>query len=100
VCEDCWGDRSWNPRWFVAVRSTKTAWNIEAAIPLGELTGERVRPGAAWACNVVRILPRRGVQAFSTPANVEPRPEGMGLLTFQEGSGEIQPASHQIPRVP
>jgi photosystem II stability/assembly factor-like uncharacterized protein len=87
VCEDCWGDRTWNPRWFVAVRSEATWWQIEAAIPLRELTGEPVTAGRAWACNLVRILPGRGVQALSLPADVQPRPEGMGLLLFtQEAS--------------
>jgi hypothetical protein len=82
VCEDCWGDVSWNPRWFVAVRSEEDHWQVEAAIPLSELTGERISVGRAWACNVVRVLPGRGVQAWSAPADVQPRPEGMGLLIF------------------
>jgi photosystem II stability/assembly factor-like uncharacterized protein len=84
VCEDCWGDRSWNPRWFVAVHSEPGCWQIEAAIPLTELTGDTVTVGKAWACNIVRILPGRGVQAWSLPADVQPRPEGMGLLIFTE----------------
>lgn len=83
VCEDCWGDKHWNPQWFVAVRSEADAWHIEAAIPLLELTGDRVVRGLAWACNVVRILPGHGIQAWSTPAGVDPRPEGMGLMVFQ-----------------
>jgi photosystem II stability/assembly factor-like uncharacterized protein len=87
VCEDCfvgWPDRTWNPRWFVAVSSEPTVWQIEAAIPLVELTGDRVTLGHAWACNIVRTLPGRGVQAMSVPADVQPRPEGMGLLLFVE----------------
>lgn len=84
VCDDCWGDLTWNPRWFVAVHSEPECWQIEAAIPLAELTGDRVSLGTTWACNVVRVLPGRGVQAFSTPADVQPRPEGMGLLLFME----------------
>src|SRR5262249_57919821 len=83
VCEDCWGDKHWNPKWFVAIRSEEDSWNIEAAIPLHELTGERIVRNSAWAVNVVRILPGRGVQAWSTPAGVEPRPEGMTLMVFQ-----------------
>ncbi|HEX4129811.1 MAG TPA: YCF48-related protein, partial [Pirellulales bacterium] len=71
VAEDCWGDKSWNPRWFVAVRSEPTCWQIEAAIPLAELTSDPVTVGRAWACNVVRILPGRGVQAWSLPADVQ-----------------------------
>src|SRR5262245_45658401 len=84
VCDDCWGDRSWNPRWFVAVHSEPTCWQVEAAIPLVELTGAHIPLGSAWACNVVRVLPGRGVQGWSLPADVEPRPEGMGLLLFQQ----------------
>ncbi len=80
--EDCWGDPTWDPRWFIAVQSTETSWQIEAAIPLTELTGDRLRAGTAWAVNVVRVLPRQGVQAFSLPADIQPRPEGMGLLLF------------------
>ena len=38
VCEDCWGDKRWNPKWFVAIRSEEDCWNIEAAVPLHELT--------------------------------------------------------------
>jgi hypothetical protein len=102
VCEDCWGDRSWNPRWFVAVRNSKTSWQIEAAIPLNQLSGQRVSLGTTWACNIVRVLPRRGVQAWSLPANVEPQPHGMGLLIFQEQAADrmIRPASRQTPASP
>jgi photosystem II stability/assembly factor-like uncharacterized protein len=84
VYEDCWGDKGWNPKWYVAVHSTPTCWQIEAALPLVELTGQRVQRHTAWACNIVRVLPGRGVQAWSLPADVEPRPEGMGLLLFQD----------------
>ncbi len=83
VGEDCWHDRKWNPRWFVAVHSTDDCWQIEAALPLAELTSDHLHSGTAWACNVVRILPGRGVQAWSLPADVQPRPEGLGLLLFQ-----------------
>jgi photosystem II stability/assembly factor-like uncharacterized protein/tetratricopeptide (TPR) repeat protein len=82
VCDDCWGDRTWDPRWYVALHSERDCWQIEAAIPLMELTGDTVTFGRTWACNVVRVLPGRGVQAWSLPAGVEPRPEGMGLLMF------------------
>jgi photosystem II stability/assembly factor-like uncharacterized protein len=84
VAENCWGDPSWNPRWFVAFQSRPGSWQVEAAIPLAELTGEPVKPGQAWACNLVRTIPGKGVQAFSLPADVCPRPEGMGILLFTE----------------
>jgi hypothetical protein len=88
VCEDCWGDQSWNPRWYVAIHSEPTCWQIEAAIPLAELTGDPVSLGKAWACNIVRIVPGKGVQALSSPADVQPRPEGMGLLIFTDSASE------------
>jgi hypothetical protein len=87
VCEDCWGDKSWDPRWFVAVHSEPTCWVIEAAIPLVALTSDGITSGKAWACNVVRVVPGRGVQAWSLPAEVPEetlRPEGMGLLLFAQ----------------
>jgi tetratricopeptide (TPR) repeat protein len=82
VAEDCWGDPSWNPRWFAAVKSEANGWTAEVAIPLKELTGEPVTLGKMWAVNVSRVLPGRGVQAWSLPADVKPRPEGMGILVF------------------
>jgi photosystem II stability/assembly factor-like uncharacterized protein len=89
VSDDCWGDRTWNPRWYVAIHSERDGWQIEAAIPLTELTGDPVTLGQTWACNIVRIIPGRGVQAWSLPAAVDPRPEGLGLLMFlQEANGQ------------
>jgi hypothetical protein len=101
VCEDCWGDRSWNPKWFVAIHSAEDCWQVEAAIPLQELTSHRVAENTAWACNVVRTLPGRGVQAMSLPADVEPRPEGMGLMLFQpSGTRPPPPAPKMQPAIP
>ena len=85
LSEDCWGDLSWNPTWFVAIDSDETSWTAEAAIPLVELTSTAPVAGAVWAANVTRVVPGKGVQAWSTPADVKPRPEGMGLLQFIEG---------------
>jgi photosystem II stability/assembly factor-like uncharacterized protein len=85
VAEDCWGDRTWNPRWFAAIHREPGAWTAEIAIPLVALSGDRVSSGRAWAANVVRVLPGQGVQAWSLPAEAPEeaiRPEGMGLLLF------------------
>lgn len=90
--DSCWGDRNWNPKWFVAVQSDETAWQIEAAIPLSELTSERIAQQTAWAFNIVRIMPGRGVQSWTIPADVRPRPEGMSLLLFDHGKARVMPA--------
>jgi photosystem II stability/assembly factor-like uncharacterized protein/tetratricopeptide (TPR) repeat protein len=82
LADDCWGDRGWNPSWFVASKAGPEGWTAEAAIPLNELTGDAPTIGQVWAVNVVRVLPGRGVQAWSLPADVRPRPEGLGLLMF------------------
>lgn len=84
LAEDCWGDRSWNPKWYVAIASDETSWTAEAAITLSDLTGEKIMPGKAWAANATRIVPGAGVQAWSIPADAKPRPEGMGILQFIE----------------
>jgi hypothetical protein len=99
TCEDCWGDLSWNPKWFVAIQSEPGVWQVEAAIPLVELTGESVTLGKTWACNVARVVPGQGVQAFSLPADAQPRPEGMGLLTFvPDQRRAAAPAPAPMPR--
>lgn len=83
LAEDCWGDKTWNPKYFVAFNSTDTGWTAEFAIPLIELTGDRPSHGRVWAMNVSRIVPGKGIQAWSGPADETPRPEGMGLLQFR-----------------
>lgn len=83
TAEDCWGDSSWNPKWFVAVNPTATGWTAEVAIPLAELTGRRPTDKHSWAFNLTRVLPGRGVLAWNGPADGTPRPEAMGLLEFR-----------------
>jgi photosystem II stability/assembly factor-like uncharacterized protein len=85
VAEDCWGDRTWDPRWFVAIHREENAWTAEAAIPRHALSADHITPGRTWAANVVRVLPGQGVQALSLPAEAPEealRPEGLGLLLF------------------
>jgi photosystem II stability/assembly factor-like uncharacterized protein/TolA-binding protein len=100
IADDCWGDKTWDPRWFVAVHHEDAAWVAEIAIPLASLSGDAPAPGTAWACNVVRTLPGRGVQAWSLPAeapDVVLRPEGMGLLLFTKESKDAA-AALPLPR--
>jgi hypothetical protein len=98
LAEDCWGDRTWNPRWFVAHTSAKEGWAAEIAIPLTELTGDGVTMNKAWAFNVVRVLPGRGVLAWSLPADAQMRPEGMGLMMFS--GDKASPEPRKLPNLP
>ena len=97
VREDCWGDPNWNPKWYVALHQTEDSWSVEAAIPLGQLTSSPVTLETRWACNLVRILPGRGVQSVSQPADVEPRPEGMCVLHFHQDARRVAPPMATAP---
>ena len=80
--EGCWGDRTWNPNWFVASGGEEGTWTAEAAIPLDQLTGIPPRPGHIWSLGIQRTVPGVGFQSASQPAAIEVKPEGFGYLVF------------------
>ena len=82
TAEDCWGDATWNPRWFVAAARDDESWTIEAAIPVAELAAEAVGSNTAWAIGLQRVVPAVGFQSWTRPATVEISPEGFGYLIF------------------
>ncbi len=84
VADDCTGDATWNPKWFVATEPTDTGWTAEIAIPRTELTGGAFKPGTTWGMNVTRVVPGVGCRTWSGPADATPRPEGLGLMQFHE----------------
>jgi photosystem II stability/assembly factor-like uncharacterized protein len=81
--ESCFGDASWNPQWFIAVGGSDEFWTVEAAIPLSELAPKKPQVRDVWAVGLERVIPRAGLQSFTAPAGMEPRPEGFGLLVFE-----------------
>ncbi|HEY2412370.1 MAG TPA: YCF48-related protein [Pirellulaceae bacterium] len=81
--ESCFGDSTWNPQWFIATAGDDQYWTAEAAIPLAELCPKKPQVRDVWAIGIERIIPRVGLQAFTTPAAIETRPEGFGLLVFE-----------------
>lgn len=81
--EGCWGDRTWDPTWFVAFAGEDGSWQTEAAIPLDQLTGDYPRSRSVWALGVQRVVPGVGFQSWTVPASVRVRPEGFGLLIFE-----------------
>ena len=81
--DNCFGDTTWNPQWFIATAGDDQYWTAEAAIPLAELTPKKPQVRDVWAIGVQRVIPRVGFQSFTTPAAVEPRPEGFGLMVFE-----------------
>jgi photosystem II stability/assembly factor-like uncharacterized protein/TolA-binding protein len=81
--DSCWGDRTWDPQWFVAAKEGDGAWTVEAAIPLAELTGHPPRPRDTWAIGIQRVVPGSGFQSWTTPASVSVLADGFGYLVFQ-----------------
>ena len=81
--EDCWGDPSWNPTWFVAAATENDDWSAEAAIPLEQLTGRFPTSQAVWAVGIQRTVPGVGFQSWNTPASTSVQPEGFGYLAFE-----------------
>jgi photosystem II stability/assembly factor-like uncharacterized protein len=82
VAEDCCGDASWNPKWFVAVEPHENGWTAEIAIPLSELTGSTKLAGQTWGMNVTRIMPGVATASWAGAASVKPNPAMMGQLRF------------------
>jgi hypothetical protein len=81
--EACFGDKTWDPKWFVAAAPGQTTWTVEAAIPLQELTPESPGRGDAWAVGLQRTIPGVGFQSWSQPASPVVKPQGFGLLLFE-----------------
>ena len=81
--EGCWGDRSWNPTWFVAAGAEDDDWSAEAAIPLDQLSGRFPNSQAVWAVGIQRTIPGVGFQSWNTPASTSVQPEGFGYLAFE-----------------
>lgn len=81
--ESCFGDSTWNPQWYLAAGGDEQFWTVEAAIPLAELTPKKPQVRDVWAVGIQRTIPVAGLQSFTAPAAIDPRPEGFGLLVFE-----------------
>jgi photosystem II stability/assembly factor-like uncharacterized protein/tetratricopeptide (TPR) repeat protein len=81
--DSCFGDRTWNPEWFLAAGGDADWWTVEAAIPLAELGPKRPQARDVWSVGIQRVIPKLGLQSLATPAAVDPRPEGFALLMFE-----------------
>lgn len=94
VAEDAWGDRGWNPRWFVAVQQDDAGWCVEAAIPLAQLTDKPDIGTQTWAFNAVRRAPGEAARTWNgdAPANLADRPrlESLTHLRFVRSLNETR----------
>lgn len=83
TADECWGDASWNPTWFVAAAQDEHTWCIEAAIPMAELVPSAPSNGDVWAVGIQRVVPGVGLQTFHQPATIPYAPQSCGYLVFQ-----------------
>jgi hypothetical protein len=96
VIDDCWGDLSWNPKWFFAIDNSETGWTFEAAIPMGIISSSPATSGKSWAINFGRIIQNQGVQTWSSPAKIPDSNdtlEGLGIMFFLNQDTNTLPAT-------
>jgi hypothetical protein len=77
----CWGDRQWNPTWYVAQQQDTATWRAEAAIAWSELTDGPPDLRSAWAVGVAHRTSRGTVTAW--PSSDSQSPDRFGLLIFE-----------------
>ncbi len=84
VGDECCGDKSWNPAWYVAREEDEHYWMIEAAIPLDQLTEFPPSSETAWGISLRRIVPGVGLEICNS-GNLDktgPKGQPFGLLQF------------------
>ncbi|MGL6196819.1 MAG: YCF48-related protein [Thermoguttaceae bacterium] len=82
VGDECWGNKEWNPAWFVAREEDENYWYIETAIPWDSLTQFHPQPGEVWGIGLRRIVPEAGSEMWNgneTTSIYEPN----GFLVFE-----------------
>lgn len=82
VRESCWGSASWNPTWYVAQAEVDGFSQIEAAIPLEEMTGDFPQSRTVWAISLTRIVPGSGFRSWADISGLEESPDRYGYLLF------------------
>ncbi len=80
VRDACWGDASWNPKWYVARHADRSSWSMEAAVPFAALTSAAPRGGEVWAIAAVRRVPGGSEQSW---LGASEGPASFGLLRFE-----------------
>jgi hypothetical protein len=79
----CVGDAAFNPKWYVAAGGDGKRWQVEAAVPLAELTPKPPTAGTFWSVAATRTVPGVALETWTRPTGTEPPPEGFGLLHFR-----------------
>lgn len=84
--DDCCGDRSWNPTWYIASGGDETMWTSETAIAWSQLAPRAPQPGDTWAIGVSRTVLGQSAHTWSgTRTSSAPSTAGSawGYLQFR-----------------
>jgi hypothetical protein len=81
--DECLGDATWNPLWFVAAQQDASSWSVELAIAFSELAVRPPQPREAWALGLSRIMPGEGCTSWNKPTAARVRGESFGLLVLE-----------------
>ncbi|WP_425396637.1 YCF48-related protein [Aeoliella sp.] len=77
----CWGDASWNPRWFVAHKLTDTAWTAEVAVPWTNLAPSGPALLDTWCLGITRQTSHGHTTSWTGTSG--DTPESFGLTLFR-----------------
>lgn len=80
--DSCWGDKTWNPAYFIARKEDRNYWYIEAAIPLNSLSDGIPTNREVWAIGIRRIVPGFGIECWNAENSFDLE-KGFGLLVFE-----------------
>jgi hypothetical protein len=84
--DDCCGDNSWNPAWYIAAGGDDTMWTSEIAIAWSQLAPRSPQPGDTWAIGVSRAVIGQAAHTWSgTLTSPAPSTAGSawGFLQFR-----------------
>lgn len=82
----CWGDVTWNPKWYVAQQTGENeagaaTWQVELAIPWEELSVPEPAILDTWAMSAMRRTARNGETSWT--GYVDETPDAFGMLLFR-----------------
>ena len=63
--DDCCGDTSWNPTWYIASGGDEAMWTSEVAIAWSQLAPRAPQPGDTWAIGVSRTVIGQAAHTWS-----------------------------------
>jgi photosystem II stability/assembly factor-like uncharacterized protein len=80
--QDCAGDTTWKPRYWLGHAATEQGWTAEWALPWSELGLSRSPSSRLWAIQILRVIPGQGILGLALPSAGDPVATPAALLRF------------------